>query len=991
MTTAPVTVSAAIMAYQAEKKITDLLESLVGKVDQIVVGIDSKSTDHTQEVAEAFGAETFSFDLDDNFAGAREQTFSRCTSDWILWIDTDDVLAQDVPIHQLLDEQAADVGMVWLPYVYHRDEYGNATTIFDRERLIRRSMFSKWTGRLHETCQATGKMTRDDRVWVEHKNRTEEGKGDRNFRILAKMVEGDPNDHRAVLYMAHQFFAAQDWFSACQWYERFIGLSSPGDVLEEKWQAVIYLTKARRSVGDLDGSLRSGKEALLMCPQYADAYFELSHTYACMGDWGRSIHWHEEGLTRKQPDRILIQNPLDYSFNPFVVIHRAYFESGKLDKALNAAEKAQQQRPNDQSLINAVVQYRWQAERTEAVESALRIAQHLLMTNEPLKAQTILDALPAGVESPRINEAKAAIASRVAHLNDEVEYENFYFYFESEETSDVAALLEHNANFPRVDWTIERLKKMGAKRILEVGIGDGLPSFRYARAGFEVVGIDIDPRRVQRANKDAIKLGFLSESYKPEHRATTPDMEGAQVQFRYGSAESIPPEVRALGPFDAVILAEILEHVPDMDKVLDEAETVSKHIFLTTPDGASSYQFFENTVNPDHNHSGHVRALSLRELETIAFKRGRVVESHLCPSTDYILLCEYVAGESILERPPVVIYCGPGLEEWTPEQIDRQGLGGSETAAVKLAEELVSRGLRVMVYGPSEGIWGGVFYRHYSKYNPTSPVFLTISWRNPALFDLPINSHLKYLWMHDTDAGPNLTEERAAKVDAVMALSDWHISHLVEMYPFLDGKCFIVGNGIDADRFTETVDRNVHKFVYTSSPDRGLEQALNYWPKIREQLPDAEFHVMYGWENFDKMGGPRDYQRHIMGLASQPGVVWRGRMGQKELARELMQASVMFYPGPHTFDETFCIAALEAQAAGCVPVTRDNGALPETNSRGVLVPNDAQESEWVDAAVKATGTHDKRRAFLADWAKTQSWAAACDRLLLKVREMSKAA
>jgi len=179
--------------------------------------------------------------------------------------------------------------------------------------------------------------------------------------------------------------------------------------------------------------------------------------------------------------------------------------------------------------------------------------------------------------------------------------------------------------------------------------------------------------------------------------------------------------------------------------------------------------------------------------------------------------------------------------------------------------------------------------------------------------------------------------------------------------------------------------------VYTSSPDRGLEQALTYWPKIREALPDAEFHIFYGFENFDRMNGPQEYKRRIIDLANQPGVVWRGRMGQKELAKELMQASVMFYPGPHTFNETFCIAALEAQAAGCVPVTRDNGALPETNSRGVLVPNDAPESEWVDAAVKATGTHDKRRAFLSEWAKTQTWAAVCDRLLLKVREMSKAA
>jgi glycosyltransferase involved in cell wall biosynthesis len=268
---------------------------------------------------------------------------------------------------------------------------------------------------------------------------------------------------------------------------------------------------------------------------------------------------------------------------------------------------------------------------------------------------------------------------------------------------------------------------------------------------------------------------------------------------------------------------------------------------------------------------------------------------------------------------------------------------------------------------------------------------LTIAWRNPALFDLPMQSQFKFLWMHDTDAGPNITEERASKIDAVMALSDWHVQHLRELYPFLGDKCFVIGNGLDPERFSGNVERIVDRFVYASSPDRGLEQALSYWPKIREQLPEAEFHIYYGFDNFRRMRGPIAYEHHIMELAKQPGVVWRGRLGQQALAQELRRASVLFYPGPHPFCETYCITALEAQAAGCVPVTRDNGALPETNSRGVLVSNDAAPEEWVDAAVKATGTHPKRRAFLSDWAKTQTWDAVCERLVLKVRELSKQA
>lgn len=974
-------ITACVIAYQSEEKIRALLDSLKDQVDHIVVGVDAKTTDKTEEVARSYGADTFPFDLADNFAQARQQTFAHAPedTDWLLWIDTDDTLHTDVPLHQIADEAAPDVSMVWFPYVYHRDEYGNVTTIFDRERLIRRSAGPKWEGALHETCHAPGAQVREQRAWVEQPNRTEEGKSERNLRILHAMLK-DPNDHRARLYLAHQYFAATDWPEACRWYETFIALTSPGDVLEEKWQALIYLTKARRSMGDLDGSIRSANQALLMCPQYADSYYELSHTYALRGDYPRSIHWHEEGLTRKQPDRIMIQNPLDYTFNPFVVAHQAYYKLGRIEKATEAVAKAVKLRPNDANLVNPLVHYSWVAERTDAVRSAIRISGHLLETNEPLKARAVLANLPSGVQSQEIDEARARVEERIAHLKDEVEYENFYF--EEEENGDP---LRPIPSFPRVDWAIARLRAMGAKKVLEVGIGDGVPAFRYAEAGFQVVGIDVDPRRVQRANQYAVKAGYLTESYKEEHRATTPDFPAdARVQFRHGAAEAIPDVVKALGPFDAVILAELIEHVIDPKKVLDGADALGGHVLVTTPDGGSSWSYFQNKQHPDSSHSGHVRALSLHDLEDLIVRRGRLVESHTLADTDFLLVAEYVPGEHVVDRPPVVIYCGEGLESWNPDQIDRAGLGGSETAVVKLAEQLVAKGLRVMVYGPTEGAWNGVFYRHYRKWSPANPVMAFISWRNPTVFDLPIHAQVKYLWAHDTDFGSALTEERAAKVDGVMALSRWHVAHLEATYPFLAGKCFVVGNGIDPERFKGEAERDPHRFVYLSSPDRGLEKALALWPQIREKLPDATLSIFYGWENFDRMRGPQDWKLQVMAAARQLGVTWHGRIGQKALAQELMKSSVMLYPS-HPFEETFCIAALEAQAAGCVPVTRDNGALRETNSRGVLVSNDAPDEQWIKAAVLGTKINARRRRFLHEWAVTQSWTVVAERLLAHIR------
>lgn len=1029
-----------------------------------MVGIDSKTTDETEEVAKSFGAETYPFDLDDNFAAARDLSFSKAPDDteWFFWIDSDDVLGSDITVKKLAEEQPEEVTMVWLPYAYHRDEYGNVTTMFDRERLIRKTAKPKWIGRLHETCAAERMVNaRDKRVWIEHTNRTDDGKGERNFRILRKMVASDANDHRAVLYLAHQYFAANQWADACEWYEKFISLASPGDVLEEKWQALIYLAKARRSAGDITGSIRAAKEALMMCPKYADSYFELAHGYAIKGDFTRAIHWHEEGLTRDQPDNILILNPLDYSFNPFVVAHQCYYKQNKLDKAYEAVQTALGLRPRDPSLVNSLYQYKWAIGRKSAVDDALGTVEFLLLCNEPLKARDVLKNLPAGTTSDAIELMNRKVEDRLKHLANETEYENFYF--DEQDTTDVEDAID--ANFPRVDWVISRLKAMGAKKVLEVGVGDGVPAFRYAKAGFQVVGIDVDPRRVQKANRAAVRFGYLKsearddldgliannakrledyrgtlainlkreEGFTEEARKATEDTiagleardkalktekdtakivitDDAQLQFWWSPAEEYTKKVKELGPFDAIILGELIEHVADIDKVLDQAGANGKHVLITTPDGASSYQYFQNHLYPDGNHSGHVRALALQDVDALMWKRGRIIESHILHDTEYILVGEYKVGDSTLENPPVVIYCGPGLEEWSPEQIDREGLGGSETAVVKLAEELVRKGLRVMVYGPSEGVWNGVYYRKHTKFNPTNPVFLFISWRNPALFDLPINARVKYLWMHDTDAGDRLTEQLAQKIDGVMALSKWHVSHLEKTYPFLKDKCFIVGNGIDPVRFEPLppleaagdqivtpsphtlrdyfdARRQPNRFAYVSSPDRGLEQALLNWKSIRKAIPDAELHVFYGWENYDRMHQPREFKQHVMKLADQSGVVWRGRVGQKQLAKELMKCSALYYPGPHPFEETFCIGALEAQAAGAAPVTRDNGALPETNQHGFLLSNSGSSVQGhIKSLRRAANLTETQRQEMIAWAKTRTWGVVADALLAKTRE-----
>ena len=87
---------------------------------------------------------------------------------------------------------------------------------------------------------------------------------------------------------------------------------------------------------------------------------------------------------------------------------------------------------------------------------------------------------------------------------------------------------------------------------------------------------------------------------------------------------------------------------------------------------------------------------------------------------------------------------------------------------------------------------------------------------------------------------------------------------------------------------------NNPKFIYSSSPDRGLDTLLNLWLQIRKEFPDAELHVYYGFGNWDKAISQRNNENEkrlrdqILENMKQPGIFYHGRVNQDELAKDFL-------------------------------------------------------------------------------------------------------
>ncbi len=448
-------------------------------------------------------------------------------------------------------------------------------------------------------------------------------------------------------------------------------------------------------------------------------------------------------------------------------------------------------------------------------------------------------------------------------------------------------------------------------------------------------------------------------------------------QCRIGRAEDAP-DLFDPGTYDGVVCFETIEHVPDVDALLTACERMVKpdgRIFISTPDGC-----FGTGNNPHH-----LRALRAVDLADLLRRRGQLVDMHV--GSDGVTVASYRPRP---RREDVAIFTGPMIQKWSPTDIETKGLGGSETAAVRLAEALSDLGFVVTVYGECEGTcYRQVIFRHWTVFDPMDRRGAVIASRAPFVADRRINAPARFLWVHDVDLGPGLTPARAEQFDYILALSGWHEGHLAGRYPFARDRLIRTRNGIHYPYFDpQPWDQRAQRLIYTSSPDRGLDVLLEEWPRIREQAPDAELAFCYV-DVYNAVAEQDDnlarYRARVRELADQPGVEILGSLPQPDLAKLMCTSRVWAHPSWATpaggpFHETSCIGAMEAQAAGCHVVASDWGALSETVRYGRLVNSDPPNQRWRDALVThiVEGLTDPEVGQAAvdnapKWAATQDW------------------
>jgi glycosyltransferase involved in cell wall biosynthesis len=207
----------------------------------------------------------------------------------------------------------------------------------------------------------------------------------------------------------------------------------------------------------------------------------------------------------------------------------------------------------------------------------------------------------------------------------------------------------------------------------------------------------------------------------------------------------------------------------------------------------------------------------------------------------------------------------------------------------------------------------------------------SIPEKTPLLID-----KTNILWVHNSYDQPNLypwfkNKLNHRKYDWYVFNSHWTYEKYRMIFDIPTDISLVIKNGFDDDLIVKSdfKPKEKLKLVYTSTPWRGLDVLLSAMEQIKTDKVELDIYSstqIYG-DHFKQISD-NQFTALYDKAKTIKNVNYKGYLNHKELMKILHTYDCYIHPS--TFEETFCLAAMESLAAGLVTVTTDLGALYET-------------------------------------------------------------
>jgi Glycosyltransferases involved in cell wall biogenesis len=218
-----ITISACLIVKNEEKVLARCLDCLQNIADEIII-VDTGSLDRTKEVARRYTDKIYEFTWIDDFAAARNFSFSKASKEYIYAADADEVLDEENRL-KFLELKKNLLPQVEIVQMYYANQLQyNTTYNFDMEyrpKLYKRVRSFTWTDPIHESV-VLDPVIYDSDIKILH--RPEENHAPRDFSTFQKIIRQGRKLSKKLnnLYARELFIAGtyEDFMEAEEYFEQ---------------------------------------------------------------------------------------------------------------------------------------------------------------------------------------------------------------------------------------------------------------------------------------------------------------------------------------------------------------------------------------------------------------------------------------------------------------------------------------------------------------------------------------------------------------------------------------------------------------------------------------------------------------------------------------------------------------------------------------------------------------------------------------------------
>lgn len=277
------TISICMIVKNEENVLGRCLDSLKGIGDEIII-VDTGSTDATKQIAAKYTDKIFDYRWCDDFADARNYSFSKATMDFIYSADADEVLDEENR-QKFLALKKIRMDHVEIVQMKYANQLSKGTTYnFDKEyrpKLFRRLRKFQWIEPVHEMVRLDPVVYDSD---IEIIHMPEQNHSARDFHIFFGMVQrGERLSERLLHMFAKELFFSEDesvFSKAEPLFEKF--LKDTTRTQDELNYILAVLSKSYRLSGNMHGLLKvmvkaiAGEPCSEICYELGEYFFQKS-------------------------------------------------------------------------------------------------------------------------------------------------------------------------------------------------------------------------------------------------------------------------------------------------------------------------------------------------------------------------------------------------------------------------------------------------------------------------------------------------------------------------------------------------------------------------------------------------------------------------------------------------------------------------------------------------------------------------------------------